>query len=301
MIFAYSSIGLVAVGAAWSAAAWRSRPASTCALRRARGTHTRRRHRALRQAPGSSLNAARCRRIASSATSNTPMPSTLEVVPVKYLSTIALRKTHRLEYLRAGVGHVGRDAHLRHDLHQALADCLDVILDALLAAIVGRNRFIRMEDGFHRQTGMDGFGAIAREQREVMHLARRAGFHHQPGAGAQTLADQMLVDSGQRQQRRNGDVRRIDLAVGHDQDVVAGAHRVFGLRAQAGEPRLDGLLAPGHRIGDVDLERLELAAGVVIDVADGLHLVEIEHRLADFEAHRRIGFVDAQQVGLRVR
>ena len=28
-------------------------------------------------------------RIASSATSNTPMPSTLEVVPVKYLSTSA--------------------------------------------------------------------------------------------------------------------------------------------------------------------------------------------------------------------
>ena len=36
---------------------------------------------------GSLPNAALCTRIASSATSNTPMPSTLDAVPVKYLST----------------------------------------------------------------------------------------------------------------------------------------------------------------------------------------------------------------------
>src|SRR6476661_8317409 len=39
---------------------------------------------------GSSLNAARCMRIASSAISNTPMPSTRLEVPVKYFCTVSL-------------------------------------------------------------------------------------------------------------------------------------------------------------------------------------------------------------------
>jgi hypothetical protein len=39
-----------------------------------------------------SSNAARWMRIASSATSNTSMPSTFEVVPVKYLSTSDLAR-----------------------------------------------------------------------------------------------------------------------------------------------------------------------------------------------------------------
>jgi hypothetical protein len=39
---------------------------------------------------GSSPKAARCRRIASSAISNTPMPSTRLAVPVKYFSIVSL-------------------------------------------------------------------------------------------------------------------------------------------------------------------------------------------------------------------
>ena len=53
---------------------------------------------------------------ASSATSNSPMPSMLLAVPVKYLSTKALLQSDRLEDLRAAIGLVGGDAHLGHHL-----------------------------------------------------------------------------------------------------------------------------------------------------------------------------------------
>ncbi len=211
----------------------------------------------------------------------------------------SLGKTDSFEYLCAGIRHVGRDAHLGHHLHQALADRFDVVLYALLAAVLFGNGSIRMENRFHRHARMDGLRAVTREQREMVDFARRAGLDHQARAGAQTFAHQMLVNSGQRQQRRNGDVIGVDLAIRHDQDAVAGAHRVFRLRTQARESCFDSLLAPGHRVGDIDFERLELAAGVVIDMADGVHLVEVEHGLAHFQAHRRIGLVDAKEVGLR--
>ena len=78
----------------------------------------------------------------------------------------------------------------------------------------------------------------------------------------------------------------VDLAVRDDEDVVAGAHRVLGLRAQRGEARFDAFVAPADRVADVELVRLELAAGVRLDVAQLLHLVEVEHRLRH---SRRIG------------
>ena len=93
----------------------------------------RRPRRACCASTGSSPNAWRCRRIASSATSNRPIPPTLLAVPLKYLSTKPSDKTDRLEDLRAAVRHVGRNAHLRHDLLQALADRLGEVVDRLVA------------------------------------------------------------------------------------------------------------------------------------------------------------------------
>ena len=58
---------------------------------------------------------------------------------------------------------------------------------------------------------MDRLGAVAGQQREVMHLARRAGFDHQSGRRAQAVGDQMLVHGARGQQRRNGDIVGIDL------------------------------------------------------------------------------------------
>ncbi len=48
------------------------------------------------------------------------------------------RKADRLEYLRAAVGLVGRDAHLGHHLHQPLADGLDEALLRVVGAELAR-------------------------------------------------------------------------------------------------------------------------------------------------------------------
>ncbi len=50
-------------------------------------------------------------------------------VPTKYFDDEIRLQPDRVEDLRAAIGLVGRDAHLRHHLEQALADRLDVALD----------------------------------------------------------------------------------------------------------------------------------------------------------------------------
>ena len=64
------------------------------------------------------------RRMASSATSKTPMPPTCVGGAAEELVHQRLLQADGLEDLRAAVGHVGADAHLGHDLGQALADGL---------------------------------------------------------------------------------------------------------------------------------------------------------------------------------
>ena len=208
------------------------------------------------------------------------------------------RQADRLENLRAGVGHVGGDAHLRHHLAQALADRLDEILDRLVAGLRVVRPGMHGQQRFQRKVGMDRLGAVTAEQGEMMHLAGGARFDDEAGTGAQALVGQVLVDRGQREQRRNRDVVGIDLAVRDDDDRVARTHCVFGLRGKRGEARFDRLLAPFGRVADVEFPRAELAFRVALDMADLLHLVEVQHRLPDLEPDRRVHLVDPQQVGL---
>ena len=95
-----------------------------------------------------------------------------------------------LEDLGAGVGGDRRDAHLGHDLEDALAERLDQVGDRLLRldldveALAGE-----VLDGLHRQVGVDRGGAVADEQRDVVHLADVAGLDEQADLGAGLLAD----------------------------------------------------------------------------------------------------------------
>ncbi|MNU94222.1 hypothetical protein D3C71_841800 [compost metagenome] len=195
------------------------------------------------------------------------------------------------EDLRAGVGHVGRDAHLGHDLVQALADGLDEVLHGLFGVI-------HLAQRFQRQVGVNGFGAVAAQKREVVDFARRAGFHDEARVGAQAGADQVLVNGGGGQQRGDGHALAVDQAVGHDQDVVAALHRIHGARAQRGHAGFDALGAPGGGVRDVQFEAAEFLARHLFDVADLRHGGEVQHRLGDFQAQRRIDVVDVQQVRL---
>ena len=67
---------------------------------------------------------------------------------------------------------------------------------------------------------MIGRGAVADQQREVVHLARLARLEHQAAAGARPLADEVVLHGRDRQQRRDGGVLGVVAAVGEDDDVV---------------------------------------------------------------------------------
>ena len=110
------------------------------------------------------------------------MPPSRQIVPVKYSSTSGLTEPDRLEDLRAGVGRDRGDAHLRHHLEHALAAGLDVVLDGLVGVhraetvqVLGDHVLDRLE----REIRVDGPGAVADEQRHVMHLAGVTGLDDQ--------------------------------------------------------------------------------------------------------------------------
>ena len=203
-----------------------------------------------------------------------------------------------LEQLRAAVTHIRAHAHLGHDLGQALAHGLDVVVNRFFCAQGAGQALAHGGEGFHRQVGMNGLSAVACQHRKVVHFARGAGFHHQASGGAQAAQHQVLVDGGQGQQRRYGDLRGVYGAVADDQDVVAafdGVHRFSAQRSQLG---LHALVAPGKRVSDVQRVAAELALGVALDVAQLGHVGEVEHGLRHFQTHGRVDLVDVEQVGL---
>ena len=122
------------------------------------------------------------------------------------------------------------------------------------------------------EIGVDRLRAIAGEQREMMHLARLAGLDDEADRGAQTLADQMMMHGGGREQRRDRNAVRPDEAVGQDDDVVAAAHRLIGALA---EPRRAPRAMPSAPRSDVigDVERLGVES--FLDMADRADFFEI--------------------------
>ncbi len=208
-------------------------------------------------------------------------------------------EAHGVEDLGPAVGLIGGDAHLGHHLEQPLADGLDVTGAGLVQTDVGGQALVHLGDGLEGEIGIDGLGAVARQHREVVHLACRAGLHHQPGLGAQAGAHQMMVHGGGGQQGGNGDVMGVHSTVGEDEDVVALAHGLLGGRA---EP-LQGLLHAGgallRGIADVQGAGAEGPAGVAVDLADALQVFIGENGLVHFQAHVTARLIQVQQVGAR--
>ena len=208
---------------------------------------------------GSSPKAARCMRIASSATSNTPMPPTWLAVPRKYLSTSSLFEADGLEQLRAAVGHVGGDAHLRHDLRQALADRLDVVVDRLVGdrspgrSCAARPAFrARGTDARLPRRSRPARAKWCTSRAEPVSTTRPAVVRRPSRTRCWWTADS-ASSAGM------ATCSRLERAVGDDQDVVAALDRIDRLGAQRRELGLDAFVAPGERVGDVELVALELA------------------------------------------
>ena len=166
-----------------------------------------------------------------------------------------------VEDLRAAIGLIGRDAHLRHHLQQALADRLDVALDDFIVVERGRQPVLHRDDGLEGEIRIDRLGAVAGQAGEVMHLARLAGFDDEPDRGAQAGADQMMVHGGAGEQRGDRNPVGARHAVGQDDDVDALAHRGFGARAQFVEHLFEPRGAEAGMEGGVERARLEMGVG----------------------------------------
>ncbi len=66
---------------------------------------------------------------------------------------------------------------------------------------------------------VDRAGAVADQQREVMHLARLARLEHDGDLHPQAFADQEVVQAGDREQRRDRRQGPVHTPIGEDQDV----------------------------------------------------------------------------------
>ena len=118
------------------------------------------------------------------------------------------RQTDDLKQAAAAIAGDGRDAHLGHDLEQALADGL-----AIAAAQLGTLGLLELDPTLahhveQRLIGhvrIDGRRAIADEAGEVMRITRRTGLDDQVALAAQTQLHQTMVDGtgGQQSLHRN--------------------------------------------------------------------------------------------------
>src|SRR5665648_1672 len=92
-------------------------------------------------------------------------------------------QSHGIEDLRAAIRLVGGDAHLGHDLEDALVGRLHVALDGFL----GRQLLVEIRhhgfDALEREIGVDGLRTVTRERAELIDLASFTGLDHEADRG----------------------------------------------------------------------------------------------------------------------
>ena len=149
-----------------------------------------------------------------------------------------LLETDRLEDLRAAVALLRGDAHLAHHLQQALGGRFDEVLVELLTWILGRDHPLRLHlvDRGKGEVGIDGAGAVAREQGEVLHLAGLACLDDDAAPRPRSLPHQMVVHAAGREQHRHGGLFPADAAVGEHDDRRAACNGPGGFVADRVEP-----------------------------------------------------------------
>src|SRR5256712_548497 len=151
-------------------------------------------------------------------------------------------KANRLDDLRATVALDRRDAHLGHDLDGALLDRLQIMLDGLLVRNVRfQQAFVsHVRERIDGEIGVDRACAVAEEKGEVVRLARFAGLDDEADLGPLLLADQVVVQAGHGQQRRDRRPLRADTAVREHDYRRALRDRLIGALAQVVHRLIEG-------------------------------------------------------------
>ena len=124
-----------------------------------------------------------------------------------------------LEDLRHRVRADGADAHLAHHLEHALAERLDHVADGLARLDAGQLAVAdEVLDRLERQVGVHRGGAVAEQQRDVVHLAAVAGLDDEADLHAGLLAHQVVVHGRGHEQRRDRRALLVAVAVGEHDD-----------------------------------------------------------------------------------
>ena len=142
--------------------------------------------------------------------SSKPRPPMRFGVPAKQRSTTASCQPEALEDLAAAVARDRRDAHLGHDLEQALVGRLQVVVLGRLGVgiLLARSSSPSARDRLQRQPRADRAGAVADQRGEVVDVPGVAGLDDQVDQRAQAGVQQALVDRAERQQHRDRRARR---------------------------------------------------------------------------------------------
>ena len=141
--------------------------------------------------------------------------------------------------------------------------------------------------------------AIAAEQGEMMHFARTTGFNDQSGRRAQSFAYQMLMDRTDGEQRGYRHIVNVDLAVGHDQEVITETQRIFCVCAQRRDCRFNAFGSPCSGISDIQFVAAEVIAREHIDMADFLHIIGSQYRMRHLQPLAGVGVMDIKQIWTR--
>ena len=176
--------------------------------------------------------------------------------------------------LCAPVGTDGRNAHLAHNLEQALADGLDIVLLGRFVIhlhIAFPHQFIQYGEG---HVGIDGTGAISQQQGGVHHLANLAAFYNQCGLHAFLNGDEVMMDSANRQQRRDGGMGVVHKTVAQNDIVHSVRNGLLGLFAQV----VQGLLQSGFSLAHLEYDReFHGIESFIPDVAEDVQLGVVQH------------------------
>src|SRR5260370_20488400 len=88
-------------------------------------------------------------------------------------------------------------------------------------------------EGLEGQIRIDGAGAVADQEREMMHFARLAACQDQPDFRPGAFSNEMVMQPRDGEQRGNWRVVAIDAAIREDDDVMSGGDGLAGLPAES--------------------------------------------------------------------
>src|SRR5690606_36897612 len=209
------------------------------------------------------------------------------------------RDADSFENLRALIRLRSRNAHLRHDLQNALGEGLAIALDDVVVVrifVAGQQPFaLGLAQRLERVVGIDGIDAIPQQHAVVMHYAGFAAFDDDADFAALRRAHQVMPTLTRSEQRRHRHAIGAERPIGQDDEAATIGDGLRGFAAQPLERAPQTAVAVRFREGDIDDARLP---ALVIDMAQRRQFFIGQNRVRYAQAVRvLLGLL--QQVALR--